>query len=37
MGGVIDTAYDRAEVPPYNGSYPAPGELKTSLLPDLLR
>ena len=31
----LDTEYDRAEVPPCNGSDPAPGNLKALLLPDL--
>ena len=38
-GGVfIDTEYDRANVPPYNGNDPppAPGSLKRSLFPTLL-
>ena len=34
----IDTEYDRANVPPYNGNDPppAPGSLKRSLFPTLL-
>ena len=37
-GKTIDTEYDRAKVPPYNGNDPppAPGSLKRSLFPTLL-
>ena len=36
--GGVDTEYDRANVPPYNGNDPppAPGSLKRSLFPTLL-
>ena len=35
---MVDTEYDRANVPPYNGNDPppAPGSLKRSLFPTLL-
>ena len=38
MATVLDTEYDRAKVPPYNGNDPppAPGSLKRSLFPTLL-
>ena len=38
LGCLLDTEYDRANVPPYNGNDPppAPGSLKRSLFPTLL-
>ena len=32
----LDTEYDRAKVPPYNGNDPPPGSLKAPLFPPLL-
>ena len=37
--GKVDTEYDRAKVPPYNGNHPrppSPGSLKALLFPPLL-